>query len=210
MLPLEETRKRSRPGSAHAPPQLQLPGMQVLLANAWLRLGQPAQALEPLREALEREPQNDQIRKNLAIAQAQLGLHEQAYPIITPFLERNPSDADALLIALQALYQARVEGRTIGTPSRTRRRPQPMRVRTPRRKDHNRRSWKNGPTFSADKPFETPRDFLFRLNTDEPIDLQSAFQHEQRGYASYTETICGEWVLIDVQLCHFDTPFKLA
>ena len=96
--------------------KLQLPGMQVLLANAWLRLGQPAQALEPLREALEREPQNDQLRKNLAIAQAQLGLHAQAYPIITPFLERNPSDADALLIALQALYQARVEGRTIDTP----------------------------------------------------------------------------------------------
>ena len=95
--------------------QLQLPGLQVILANGWLRLGQPAQALEPLREALEREPQNDQIRKNLAVAQSQLGLHEQAYPTITPFLERNPSDVDALLVALQALYQVHVEGRTIGS-----------------------------------------------------------------------------------------------
>jgi VWFA-related protein len=95
--------------------QLQLPGMQAILANAWLRLGQPAQAVEPLREALEREPQNDQLRKNLAVAQSQLGLHEQAYPIITPFLERNPSDADALLVALHALYQVHVEGRTIGS-----------------------------------------------------------------------------------------------
>ena len=89
--------------------------MQVVLADGWLRLGQPAQALEPLREALDRQPQNDSIRKNLAIAQSHLGLHEQAYPTIAPFLERNPSDVDALLVALHALYQVHVEGKTIGS-----------------------------------------------------------------------------------------------
>ncbi len=95
--------------------QLQLPGMQIIVANGLLRLGQPAQAVDPLREALEREPQNDQIRKSLAVAQSHLGLHEQAYPTIAPFLERNPSDADALLVALHALYQVHVDGRTIGS-----------------------------------------------------------------------------------------------
>ena len=95
--------------------KLQLPALQVILADGLLRLGQPADALEPLREALDREPQNDDIRRNLAIAQSHLGLHEQAYPTIVPFLDRNPNDADALMIALHALYQVHIEGKTIGS-----------------------------------------------------------------------------------------------
>ncbi len=69
---------------------LQLPALQLVIADAWLRLGQPADALEPLRQALERQPQDDDIRRNLAIAQSYLGLHELAYPTIVPFLDRNP------------------------------------------------------------------------------------------------------------------------
>jgi VWFA-related protein len=95
--------------------QLQLPALQTVLADGWLRLGRPADALEPLRAALEREPQNDSIRRNLAIAQSHLGLHEQAYPTVVPFLEKNPSDVEALLVALHALYQVHVEGKTIGS-----------------------------------------------------------------------------------------------
>jgi tetratricopeptide (TPR) repeat protein len=93
--------------------QLQLPGMQVVLAEGWLRLGRPADALAPLREALEQQPQNEHVRKNLAIAQSHLGLHEQAYPTIKPFLEKNPNDVDGLMVALQALYQVHAEGKTI-------------------------------------------------------------------------------------------------
>jgi VWFA-related protein len=96
---------------------LQLPVLQLVIADAWLRLGQPADALEPLRAALERQPQDDNIRRNLAVAQSHLGLHEQAYPTIVPFLDRNPKDADALMIALHALYQIHVEGKTIGSAS---------------------------------------------------------------------------------------------
>jgi VWFA-related protein len=100
--------------------KLPLPALQVLLADGLLRLGQPADALEPLREALDREPQNDDIRRNLAVAQSHLGLHEQAYPTIVPFLDRHPKDADALMIALHALYQIHVEGKTIGSPAEDR------------------------------------------------------------------------------------------
>lgn len=95
--------------------KLDLPGLQVVLADGWLRLGQPAQALEPLREALDRQPQNDEVRKNLAVAQSNLGLHEQAYPTIVPYLEKHPSDTDALLVALHALYQVHMEGKTIAS-----------------------------------------------------------------------------------------------
>ncbi len=95
--------------------QLQLPGLQVVLADGWLRLGQPAQALEPLRAALSAQPENDEVRKNLAVAQSNLGLHEEAYPTIVPFLEKYPSDTEALLVALHALYQVHVEGKAIGS-----------------------------------------------------------------------------------------------
>jgi VWFA-related protein len=95
--------------------KLQLPALQVILADGLLRLGQPANAMEPLREALDRQPQNDDVRRNLAVAQSHLGLHEQAYPTIVPFLDRNPNDADALMIALHALYQVHIEGKTIGS-----------------------------------------------------------------------------------------------
>ena len=95
--------------------KLDLPVLQLVIADAWLRLGQPADALEPLRLALERQPQDDDIRRNLAIAQSHLGLHEQAYPTIVPYLERNPKDADALMIAMHALYQIHIEGKTIGS-----------------------------------------------------------------------------------------------
>jgi VWFA-related protein len=94
---------------------LQLPALQLVIADAWLRLGQPADALAPLRAALDRQPQDDNIRRNLAVAQSHLGLHEQAYPTIVPFLDRNPKDADALMIALHALYQIHTEGKTIGS-----------------------------------------------------------------------------------------------
>jgi tetratricopeptide (TPR) repeat protein len=95
--------------------KLQLPALPVILADGLLRLGQAADALEPLREALDRQPQNDDIRRNLAVAQSHLGLHELAYPTIIPFLDRHPKDADALMIALHALYQVRIEGKTLGS-----------------------------------------------------------------------------------------------
>lgn len=95
--------------------QLLLPNLQVVLADGWLRMGQPAQALDPLKEALDKQPQNDAIRKNLAIAQSYMGLHEQAYSTITPYLGRNGSDIDALMVGLYALYQMHVEGKSLGS-----------------------------------------------------------------------------------------------
>lgn len=95
--------------------QLQMPNLQIVLADGWLRMGQPAQALNPLTEALDRQPQNDAVRKNLAIAQSQLRLHEQAYPTIMPYLQKYPNDPDALMVALYALYQVHVEGNSLAS-----------------------------------------------------------------------------------------------
>jgi VWFA-related protein len=100
--------------------QLQMPNLQAVLADGWLRLGQPARAVDLLGDVLDQQPQNDAVRRNLAIAQSQLGLHEQAYPTIVPYLQKNPTDADALMVALHALYQLHAEGRSIDTPEQDR------------------------------------------------------------------------------------------
>jgi hypothetical protein len=92
-----------------------LPGIAVVIAEAWLRLDQPAQALAPLAEALAGQPQNDALRKDLAVAQSRVGQHEQAYATIAPYLAKNQSDTDALMVALQAIYQVHAEGKSIGT-----------------------------------------------------------------------------------------------
>ncbi len=100
--------------------QLSLPALPLIIAEAHLRLGQPAQAVVPLSEALARQPQNDPLRKNLAVAQSSLGQHEQAYATIAPYLERNTTDADALMVALQAIYQIHAEGKSVESPEQDR------------------------------------------------------------------------------------------
>ena len=93
-----------------------LPSMGVVIADAWLRLGQPGQAIAPLADALARQPQDDAVRRDLAIAQSRIGRHQEAYATVTPYLANHQGDADALMVALQALYQVHAEGKSIETP----------------------------------------------------------------------------------------------
>ena len=95
---------------------LAMPALPVVIAEAYLRLGQPAQAVGPLSEALGTQPQNDSVRKSLAIAQSTLGRHDQAYATIAPYLEKNATDPDALMVALQAIYQVHAQGKSLGSP----------------------------------------------------------------------------------------------
>jgi predicted Zn-dependent protease len=95
---------------------LAIPGLPVVTAEAYLRLGQPAQAVDPLTEALGAQPQNDSVRKSLAIAQSTLGRHDQAYATIEPYLQRNSADPDALMVALLAIYQIHAQGKSVGSP----------------------------------------------------------------------------------------------
>ena len=203
--------------------KLQLPALQVILADGLLRLGQPADALEPLREALDRQPQNDDIRRNLAVAQSHLGLHEQAYPTIVPFLDRNPNDADALMIALHALYQVHIEGKTIGSADEDKAKaatyarayadcegaaggargevggvPEPVRPLLEAQRESK--------TLRLEHVLEPADDFLLRLHAYQTIDLLAVFQHEQRRDAAYAEAVGDAGILVDVQLRHFHAP----
>jgi VWFA-related protein len=100
--------------------QLAIPALPVVIAGAYLRLGQPAQAVGPLSDALSAQPQNDSLRKSLAVAHSTLGQHDQAYATIEPYLERNTTDADALMVALQAIYQVHAQGKSLGSPEQDR------------------------------------------------------------------------------------------
>ena len=84
-----------------------------LLGDALLRLGDAALALDPLREALSRWPDDDGIRRRLAIAHAAIGQHDEALSTIEPYLPRHASDHEALLIAIQAIYEAHLAGHAV-------------------------------------------------------------------------------------------------
>jgi Flp pilus assembly protein TadD len=96
---------------------LPVPQLPVLIANAYFRMGDAPHAIDPLVAALQRQPQDDAVRKTLAVAQSQAGRHEDAYATVTPYLERHAADADALLIALQAIYQVHAGGKSIAGPA---------------------------------------------------------------------------------------------
>ena len=181
----------------------------------WLRLGQPADALEPLRLALERQPQDDDVRRNLAIAQSHLGLHEQAYPTIVPYLRRNPKDADALMIALHALYQIHIEGKTIGSAAEDK-----------AKAGEYARAYAaaNGPQQALVEKWaeflvsrfagglrllsvlQTPSNLLLRLHADQAIDFLAVLQHEQRWDTAHPEPVCGAGILVDVEFPTFTSP----
>jgi VWFA-related protein len=116
--------------------KLPLPELPLLVADGWLRMGQPSQAVDPLKQALEMQPQNDALRKNLGIAQSQMGQHDQAYLTIRP-----------------------PRRKTRPRPANTRK---PMWLRRAR----CRRSSKNGPNFSrTDAPAAALRPRSLRVRS---------------------------------------------
>ncbi|HTL01550.1 MAG TPA: VWA domain-containing protein [Vicinamibacterales bacterium] len=95
--------------------QLAIPALSTVIGQAHMRLGEQAQAAGPLSEALSAQPQNDSVRKSLAIVQSNLGRHDQAYDTIQSYLEKHMNDTDALMVALHALYQVHAAGKSLGT-----------------------------------------------------------------------------------------------
>jgi tetratricopeptide (TPR) repeat protein len=95
--------------------RLAIPSLPALLADAHLRLGHVTEALPLLRDAVANQPKNAALRKNLALAQSNLGQQAEAYATIEPYLSQNPSDTDALMVALRALFQIHADGKSIHT-----------------------------------------------------------------------------------------------
>jgi predicted Zn-dependent protease len=84
------------------------PVVYTVLADGLFRLGDPPQAIAPLREAFTTWPDDDQIRRRLAIAYAVTLQDANALIAVAPYLTRHPEDHDALLVALHAIYALQV------------------------------------------------------------------------------------------------------
>jgi VWFA-related protein len=85
------------------------------LADALMRLGDPQQAIAPLVEAVAKWPEDDQVRRRLALAYAAIPQHKEALAAIEPYLVRHPADHEAFLIAAHAIYASNVLGQPLAS-----------------------------------------------------------------------------------------------
>ncbi len=92
------------------------PAEYVLLCDTLTRLGDIDQTIPVLREAVTMWPDNDALRRRLAMAQAVTGQHGAALETVEPYLVKHPSDHEALLVAVHSLYAHYEIGGLVMTP----------------------------------------------------------------------------------------------
>lgn len=92
------------------------------LGDALFRMGDVGKAIAPLREALAKWPEDDQLRRRLALAYAVTLQHKEALATIEPYIPRHASDHEAILMALHAIYASVVVSQPLlgGTQDRER------------------------------------------------------------------------------------------
>ena len=77
----------------------------MLLADARLRAGQPASAIDVLLSGVRRAPDDDDLGRRLAAAYLMTGQYAEALPVLDGYLLRHPADQDAVFAAVFAQYQ---------------------------------------------------------------------------------------------------------
>jgi len=90
----------------------------LMVADARLRDGQPAAAIEILKPAYDRDPANDDIARRLAMGYALTGRFAEALPIADKYLERHGTDQDMLLAAITAQYELFRSGQVLSNVDR--------------------------------------------------------------------------------------------
>jgi len=81
------------------------PLVHVALADAHLRLGQAAAALDVLEPAVTTWPDDARLRHRLGLAYAFEGRAAQALPLLEAHLEASPEDTDSMFAVLRLLYE---------------------------------------------------------------------------------------------------------
>jgi VWFA-related protein len=76
-----------------------------MIADARMRDGQPVSAIDILKPAYERAPDDDDIGRRLAMAYVITGRHGDAVPVLDRYLARHATDQDALLASVIAHYE---------------------------------------------------------------------------------------------------------
>jgi tetratricopeptide (TPR) repeat protein len=89
------------------------PFIYTLLGDALLRLREIDQSIEILNEASTLWPENEAVQMRLGTALVMGGKRTEALQILEPYLQKHPEDQERRFMALQALYEAHSQGRSI-------------------------------------------------------------------------------------------------
>jgi tetratricopeptide (TPR) repeat protein len=94
------------------------PVIYPMIADARMRDGQAASAIDILAPAYARTPDDDGIGRRLAMAYVMTGRYADAVPVLDRYLARNAADQDALLAAVIANYERSRTGQLLSNAER--------------------------------------------------------------------------------------------
>jgi VWFA-related protein len=101
-------------------PDARPPAVYAMAADARLRTGQPASAIDILKPAYDRDPAHEEIARRLAMAYAMTGRHADALPVLDGYLIRRPADQDMLFAAIVSQYESVRAGQVLSNVDRAR------------------------------------------------------------------------------------------
>jgi VWFA-related protein len=104
-----------------------------MIADARMRDGQPQSAVEILKPAYDRVPENDEIGRRLGIAYVLIGRFAEAVPVLDGYLSRHSTDQDVLLAAIVSHYEVARGGQLLSDVDRVKLRRHAAAYRGPQR-----------------------------------------------------------------------------
>jgi VWFA-related protein len=90
----------------------------TMAADARLRTGQAASAIDILKPAYERDPAQEEIARRLGMAFSMTGRHADALPVLDNYLVGHPTDQDMLFAAIVAQYEVARGGQPLSNIER--------------------------------------------------------------------------------------------
>jgi VWFA-related protein len=94
------------------------PAVYTMAADARLRTGQAASAIDILKPAYDRDPAQEEISRRLAMAYSMTGRHADALPVLDNYLAGHPTDQDMLFAAIVAQYEVARGGQPLSNVDR--------------------------------------------------------------------------------------------
>lgn len=87
--------------------------VHTMVADARLRDGQPQSAIDILKPAYDRQPDDDEVGRRLAVAYVLTAKYAEAVPVLDGYLTRHATDQDLLLAAIVAHYEVARAGQAL-------------------------------------------------------------------------------------------------
>jgi predicted Zn-dependent protease len=104
-----------------------------MIADARMRDGQPASAIDILKPAYDRAPADDEVGRRLGIAYVLVGRFAEAVPVLDGYLTRHATDQEMLLAAIVAQYEVARGGQLLSDTDRAKLRRYATAYRGPQR-----------------------------------------------------------------------------